>query len=92
LHPLIKIIFGAMLVVGSIWWVFQGPDAAKISQLVYQWVGIQPVGYALGDVITLANGGAPAFLFLVGIFIIWLELDEWKIERELAGEKGPRKR
>jgi hypothetical protein len=91
LHPLVKIIFGVLLVVGSIWWVFQGPDATKISQLVYQWTGIQPTGYALGDIVTLANGGAPAFLFLLGIFIIWLELDEWKIEKELAVER-PRKK
>ena len=35
MHPLIKIIFGAALVVGSIWWVFQGPDAANAT---YLWV------------------------------------------------------
>lgn len=91
MHPLVKIVIGLVLLGGSIWWVFQGPDATKLYQLIYQWTGIQPEGYALGDLIILANGGAPAFLFLLGIFIIWLELDEWKIERELAGER-PRKK
>jgi hypothetical protein len=36
-------------------------------------------------------GVVPAFIFLIGAFIVWLEYDEWKIERELATEGAKEK-
>jgi cell division protein FtsL len=33
------------------------------------------------------NGAIPIFVILLGVFIVWLEWDEWKIERELAKEE-----
>lgn len=37
--------------------------------------------------ITVVKGIVPAFVFLIGLFIVWLELDELRIERELRTEK-----
>jgi len=33
------------------------------------------------------QGTVPLFIMLVGLFVIWLELDEWRIERELREEE-----
>lgn len=37
--------------------------------------------------ITVIKGTVPAFLFLIGLFMVWLELDELRIERELRKEE-----
>jgi hypothetical protein len=34
----------------------------------------------------------PPFLMLIGLFIVWLELDEWRIEKELKAEEKKRKK
>lgn len=41
---------------------------------------------------TVLQGIIPPFLIVIGLFIIWLELDEWKIERELKIEEKKTKR
>jgi len=46
---------------------------------------------AWGDFLTVVNGIVPAFVALMGVFIIWLELDELKVRGELKSEK-PRKK
>jgi hypothetical protein len=46
---------------------------------------------AWGDFLTVVNGIVPAFVALIGVFIIWLELDELKVRKELKSEK-PRKK
>jgi len=46
---------------------------------------------AWSDFLTVVNGIVPAFVALIGVFIIWLELDELKVQRELKAEK-PRKK
>ena len=40
----------------------------------------------LGNLIVLITGSLPAFLLLIGLFIVWLELDELKMEKELEEE------
>ena len=83
---LIKLLFGAILMVASVWWVVQGSELYNPHTLVAGKPG-------LNDLITLLNGGVPLGLFFIGIFVIWLELDEIKIEREIkAEEKKSKKR
>lgn len=36
---------------------------------------------------TVIQGTLPPFIMLIGLFIVWLELDEWKIEKELKVEE-----
>jgi len=74
MHPAGKFILGLILVFGSIWWIVQG------SQQYIQRSGYQ-------DLITVINGAVPVLILILGIFIIWLELDELKIERELKRKK-----
>jgi hypothetical protein len=78
LHPIVKIIIGVLLVIGSVWWIAQG------SQTYIARSGI-------ADLITVVNGALPVLVFLLGLFIVWLELDELKIERELRAEEKKEK-
>jgi hypothetical protein len=79
LHPIVKILIGAILVIGSVWWVLQG--------------SLQYTGHSgLSDLRTVLNGIIPPLVFLMGIFIVWLELDELRIEKELRTEEEKPKR
>lgn len=74
MHPMVKIIIGAILVIGSVWWVLQG-------SLTY-------IGHSgLSDLRVVLNGIIPPLVFLLGLFIVWLELDELRIEKELRSEE-----
>ncbi len=67
MHPIIKILFGAILLVGSIGVIYQ---------------------YTLDEFYIVVKGIVPPFVALLGLFIVWLELDELRIE----GEMGKRKK
>ena len=72
-----KILIGAILIVGSVWWVLQGSS---------QYIGRSGVQ----DFIAIVNGGLPPLVFLIGLFVVWLELDELRIEKELSSTKRKR--
>jgi len=71
---IVKILIGAILMIASVWWVFQGS-----GQLIHR-------SY-VNDLITLLNAGIPIAVFVIGLFVLWLELDELRIEKELKIEK-----
>jgi len=73
MHPLAKAFIGVLIVVASVYYIFAGIPGY-----------LRP---ALPDVITVLNGAIPLFLILLGVFIAWLEWDEWKIEKELEKEE-----
>lgn len=71
LHPVAKIVIGAILLIGGVAWTY----------------------YYLTDFISILKGIIGPIVALVGLFVVWLELDELKIEKELASEeKKSRKR
>jgi flagellar biosynthesis component FlhA len=41
---------------------------------------------------TVLQGIIPPFVLVIGLFIIWLELDEWRIEKELKEEEKKEKK
>lgn len=91
MNPIGKIIIGGMLVIAS------------IASIVYSYLlkggYLTLFGFSIPNLwtalLTVVAGVVPAFVCLIGIFIVWLELDELKIEKELAAEekkmKKPRK-
>ncbi len=84
---LVKIIVGVILIVVSIWWIIQGSSyiqPLKNSVLVTS----RP---ALADLITVLNGSIPAFFTLIGLLIVWLEWDSFKIQKELSEEEKKKK-
>jgi len=42
--------------------------------------------------ITVLTGVIPAFLILLGLFVVWLEIDEMKAEKELKKEEEKSKK
>ncbi|MEM5766336.1 MAG: hypothetical protein QW423_01725 [Candidatus Aenigmatarchaeota archaeon] len=94
MHPAIKIIIGLFLILAGIYWILYGPTANSLSAKIAPYLtpfGVQANG-AWNDFLLLLNGGIPPLVLLVGIFIVWLEWDEWKIERELAAEEKKTRR
>jgi len=73
MHPIGKIIIGALLVIGSVYYVVTNP----LNLTPTAWNAFKTVLYGI----------VPPFVFLVGLFIVWLELDELRIEKELKREE-----
>lgn len=76
--PIGKIIIGAILIIGSVYYVATNP------------LNLTPSAWAAFK--TVIHGIIPPFVFLVGLFIVWLELDELRIERELRREERKARR
>jgi hypothetical protein len=80
-----KILLGIILLVGSAWWILKAPYYPLTLLGISQ-------GTNLADFIIVVNGAIPPLIFLIGLFIIWLEYDELKIQRELAREERKARR
>ena len=65
MRPIVKIVIGAILIVGSAWVVYK---------------------YTLDEFWLIVKGIVPPLVFIVGLFIVWLEYDKLRIERELKQE------
>ena len=79
MQAVVKVLIGIVLVVGSVWWIWQGAD---------QYLkGITINHNGIADLVTVLDGAVPVLVFLLGIFIVWLEIDEIKIESELKKRK-----
>lgn len=74
MHPAAKVVIGVILVIGSIWWIIQGS---------YQFTHHS----GLSDLRTVLNGIIPVLILILGVFVIWIEMDEMKIEKELKRRK-----
>jgi hypothetical protein len=74
MQPIAKMIIGVILVIASIYYLVYGIPPYNIRP-------------AWRDLLLVLNGGIPLLVLLIGAFIVWLEWDEWKIERELAKEE-----
>ena len=74
MQPIAKMIIGIILVIASLYYLAYGIPSYNIKP-------------AWRDLLLVLNGAIPLFILLIGIFVIWLEWDEWKIERELAKEE-----
>ena len=74
MHAAIKILFGAILLIGSIAYIYTNQYGA--------WA----------DLLTVINGVVPALVAMLGLFLIWLELDELKVKSEAKPAKKPRKK
>ena len=78
MHPIGKIIIGVILVLAPIWYIWIEP----LNKGPYN-LGLDPKR----DLATVVNGIVPILVILVGLFMIWLEMDELRIERELKAEE-----
>ncbi len=65
MHPAVKMIIGAILIIVSAWVIYK---------------------YTLDEFWLVVKGIVPPLVFIVGLFIVWLEYDELRIEKELEQE------
>ncbi|OGI15936.1 hypothetical protein A3K63_01100 [Candidatus Micrarchaeota archaeon RBG_16_49_10] len=77
----LKLLIGVLLLVVPLGLYAYELMGGEIGLGVYMWK-------SLGTVI---QGTLPPFIMLIGLFIVWLELDEWKIEKELKAEEEKEK-
>ena len=79
---LLKLIIGAILMIAAVWLVIpvQGGSTLLIKR------------NAINDLISLLNAAVPIGIFFIGLFVVWLELDEIKIEREIKSEGKKKKK
>ena len=94
MHPVVKILIGVLLIVAGAYWILYGPSASSLNARLAPYLallGAKSVA-TWNDFVLLLNGGLPPLIVLIGIFIVWLEWDEWKIERELAAEEKKERR
>ncbi|MFB6198083.1 MAG: hypothetical protein ABEI52_07435 [Halobacteriaceae archaeon] len=70
MKPQAKILVGALMIVAGIYWYSLAPFAVT---------GMTN----LESLVVLFQGGFGAIVFLLGLFIVWIESDELRIQREL---------
>jgi len=82
MHPLGKMLIGIILLL------------VPLGLYAYEYtVGlVHPRLHLLSSLWTVIQGIIPPFLMVIGLFIIWLELDEWRIEKELKAEEEKEKK
>jgi len=86
MHPAIKMLIGIIfLIVPLGLYAYEFMYGEHFSIL-----GINV--YLLKSLWTVLQGIIPPFFIVIGVFIIWLELDEWKIEKELKTEEKKEKK
>ncbi len=74
-----NVIIGLALIFAPIWWILKGS---------FQYLGRS----GLEDLLIVINGGLPVLLVLFGLLILWIELEDYKIERELKRKSKKRKK
>lgn len=86
MNPLVKIFIGLVLLGAPLAlyaYDIMTPGPVVQFQLMGRTISLSPVRAFL----TVLEGSVPPFLALIGLFIVWLELDEWRIEKELKREE-----
>lgn len=73
MNPAVKIIIGLILIAASVYYIVKGVPGY-----------FEPGWPAL---LTVIKGLVPLAILLLGIFVVWLEWDELRIERELKSEE-----
>ena len=80
MHPAVKVLIGLIMVAVGL-----GLFVDSISPILGTTKYIP--GDWLQNFIIVVTGVIPIFLILIGLFVVWLEIDELKLERELKEEE-----
>jgi hypothetical protein len=85
MHAVIKVLLGLILI---------GVGLALFVDSVYPMVDIPIISSIdwLGNFIVLLTGFIPPFLIIIGLFVVWLEIDEIKAEKEIRAEEKKEKK
>ena len=72
MHPVIKVIIGLILIIVGL---------GLFMDSVYPIIGTSVQW--LSNFIIVLTGIIPIFLIIIGLFIVWLEIDELRAQKEL---------
>ena len=79
MHPAVKVIVGLILIlIGLGFFVDSIPELGVGGYTGINW---------LSNFIVVLTGVIPIFLIIVGLFVVWLEIDELKAQKEVKAEK-----
>ena len=84
MHAAVKVLLGLIL-------ILIGLGLFVDSYMPILGEQILPVDW-LGNFIILLTGFIPPFLIIIGLFVVWLEIDEIKAEREIRAEEEKEKK
>ena len=82
MHAAVKVILGLILVIIGLGLLANGV-LFTINSIGTFW---------LKNFLVTLTGVIPPFLILIGLFVVWLELDEIKAEKELKAEEKKAKK
>jgi len=89
MHVVLKLLIGVVLLVvplGLYAYEFMYPAQQLYLPVINKQINL------LNSLFIVLQGMIPPFLIVIGLFIIWLELDEWRIEKELKAEEKKAKK
>ena len=90
-HPLVKVLIGlVLLVLPLVLYVYDFVNPGPVVQLNVAGKNLELS--PLRSLWIVLEGSIPPFVALIGLFIVWLELDEWRIEKELKAEEEKEKK
>ena len=79
MHPAVKVVIGLVIIlVGLGLFVDSIPELGVGGYTGINW---------LSNSIIVVTGCIPIFLILVGLFVVWLEIDELKAQKEIKKKK-----
>lgn len=80
MHPALKIIIGLILIIIGLGLFVDSvyPILGVLGTFGIDW---------LRNFIVVLTGVIPIFLIIVGLFVVWLEMDELRAQKELKKEK-----
>lgn len=85
MHAAVKVLLGLILILVGL---------ALFVDSVYPIMDIPVVSDIdwLGNFVIVLTGFIPPFLIVIGLFVVWLEIDEIKAEREIRAEEEKEKK
>ncbi len=89
MHAAVKVIAGLIILLIGLGLFVDSVTPSLRTALRFP-AGILKIDW-IGNFIIVLTGVIPIFLILIGLFVVWLELDEMKMERELKAEEAKSK-
>jgi len=83
MHAGIKVVVGLIFVILGLFLFMD-----SVYPMIQAWL---PIDW-LGNFMVVLTGAIPFFLIIVGLFVVWLEVDELKAQKELNKEEETEKK
>lgn len=84
MHTAVKVLFGLILIIIGLSLLVDSalPLSGTTGTFGINW---------FDNLVTVLTGVIPLFLLLIGLFVVWLEIDELKAQKEMKEEEAKEK-